>query len=129
MKIDCPYWRECGLGELRGCCSIDAYSNPTAGVCLKLCKKYAGVNRDILLAQLAKLLERKHGTLGGIIRIIIHFALDCVDAFIRRRNRYKLVFVEIIKSCCGCKEREVKIDIYSAQFMAKLHSCFKLGVA
>lgn len=57
---------------------------------------------------------------GKLLKIAIHFALDCVDAFIRPRARHKLWIIEKIKTCGACKQREKLIDQYALHLISKL---------
>lgn len=63
-------------------------------------------------------------TLGLLVRRIIHFALDCIDAFIRPRARHKLWILDRVKTCGGCIEREILIDHYSRYLLKKLRHWF-----
>ena len=63
-------------------------------------------------------------TLGLLLRRIAHFALDCIDAFVRPRARHRLWILDRIKTCGGCIEREVLIDRYSLYLWNRIRRLF-----
>lgn len=58
-------------------------------------------------------------TPGAILRHVIHFLFDCIDAFIRPRARHKLWILDLVKICSVCKVRERLIDQYTLHYVNK----------
>lgn len=113
QTIPCEHWRK---GKMKGCgeCVINAHARPTFGVCLTICEQYLGPDRAPLFAKLRSRYARAfRRTPGRVIRFIVHLLLDCIDAFIRPRDRRKLWIVDRVKTCGGCEERAILIDRYA----------------
>ena len=133
MTIPCTNWSDCGVIS-GGCCALGLFGgHPGVGVCLRRCDQYVGPDRAPLIEQLhANLLKATDRPAvqrlkpGAILRHIIHFILDCIEAIplIRPRARHRLRFIERIKTCGGCVVREKQIDYYCLHWWNTLRRRF-----
>ena len=129
MTIPCTNWRDCSVNG-GGCCTIDAYERPSFGVCLRICDQYDGPDRAPLIAELEAIYaqtakqESRRITPGVLVRRAVHFALDCIDAFVRPRARHRLWIIDQIKTCGICLEREILIDYYCLHLWNRLRRRF-----
>ena len=131
MIILCANYRNCGVNG-GGCCAINAFGKGTVsfGTCLRSCDRYVGPDRAPLIAELeakyAKTAQQESPriTPGVLVRRAVHFALDCIDAFVRPRARHRLWIIDQIKTCGICIERQVLIDYYCLHLWNRLRRRF-----
>lgn len=128
MTIPCKHARECGV-PWSVSCAINAFGKDKLvpfGTCLTLCHQYDGPDRKALSTQFnaEPAVATRSVQLGAVLRRVIHFMLDCVDAFVRPRARDKLWIVDVVKTCAGCKEREILIDRYTLYQLDQLWRWF-----
>ncbi|MAX26880.1 MAG: hypothetical protein CMJ19_20495 [Phycisphaeraceae bacterium] len=46
LPVSCKHWQDCNLIN-GGCCSINAYRQPSHGICLHVCNQYDGPDRGL----------------------------------------------------------------------------------